>query len=207
MIVIHYTAMASANVALARLCDPAHEVSSHYLITADGVVFHLVDEAQRAWHAGAGAWGACLDINSRSIGIEIANNGRVPFAAAQMDALERLLSGIMQRWAIKPKRVIGHSDMAPMRKSDPGRRFDWHRLARLGLSVWPEIWPEIWPNGAPDPAGFRELAQDFGYHSEVEDVVLLDAFRQRFRPWADGPLDSTDMALIGDLARRFPVDA
>lgn len=203
LIVLHYTAMASADAALTRLCDPAHEVSSHYLIGADGTVFQLVDEAQRAWHAGSGAWGACHDINSRSIGIELANSGREPFSAAQMNALEGVLQGIKQRWNIRPERVIGHSDMAPARKSDPGRRFDWRRLARLGLSVW----PETGKGGEPDPVSFRVLAKGFGYHSDVEDGILLDAFRQRFRPWAQGPLDSTDMALINDLARRFPVDA
>lgn len=203
LIVLHYTAMDSADAALARLCDPAHEVSAHYLIGAEGVTYQMVVEDQRAWHAGAGVWGLCTDINSRSIGIELDNNGCVPFAAAQMDALEELLGGVMARWAIPPERVIAHSDMAPARKSDPGRRFDWRRLAQSGLSVWPNSAPGV----DPDPAVFRQSAACFGYSAITEDDVLLDVFRQRFRPWADGPLDVTDMGLIADLALRFPVDA
>ena len=132
LIVLHYTAMSGAEVALERLCDPAHEVSAHYLIAADGVTYQMVEEDQRAWHAGAGGWGACSDVNSRSIGIELDNDGCAPFAAVQMDALEELLADVMARWAIVPERVIAHSDMAPARKSDPGRKFDWRRLAKQG---------------------------------------------------------------------------
>jgi N-acetylmuramoyl-L-alanine amidase len=138
MVVIHYTAMESCAAALARLCDPAAEVSAHWLIAEDGRVMALVPEEMRAWHAGAGAWGGVGDVNSRSIGIELANDGAQPFGAPQMAALERLLAGIMARWQVRPERVIGHSDMAPERKRDPGPRFDWRALARAGLSVWPE---------------------------------------------------------------------
>ncbi|HHL21754.1 MAG TPA: N-acetylmuramoyl-L-alanine amidase, partial [Aliiroseovarius sp.] len=137
LIVLHFTAMATCDDALARLCAPEHEVSAHYLISNKGDVFQMVEEHRRAWHAGAGAWGGVQDINSRSLGIELDNTGATPFAAAQMDALEQLMRGIMQRWAIPAAGVIGHSDMAPLRKADPGRRFDWRRLALGGLSVWP----------------------------------------------------------------------
>jgi N-acetylmuramoyl-L-alanine amidase len=203
LIVLHYTAMTSAEAALDRLCDPAHEVSAHYLIGADGVTYQMVAEEQRAWHAGAGAWGARSDVNSRSIGIELANDGFASFAAAQMDALEDLLADVMARWSIAPERVIAHSDMAPARKSDPGRKFDWRRLAQTGLSVWPDA-----RNRAdPEYAVFRKYAETFGYPADANDDLLLDVFRQRFRPWAEGSLDATDMGLIGDLARRFPVDA
>lgn len=200
LIVIHYTAMASAAEARARLCDPAHEVSAHWLIAETGAAEALVDEALRAWHAGAGQWGAVTDVNSRSIGIELANSGSQPFAEPQMAALERLLAGIMARWGIPPERVIGHSDMAPQRKSDPGPRFDWRRLARQGLSVWPD------PAPPADPARFVPEARRFGY-PEAPDHLMLRAFRLRFRPWARGPLDGVDAGLAADLARRFPVDA
>jgi N-acetylmuramoyl-L-alanine amidase len=133
--------MATAEAACARLCDPAAEVSAHYLIAGDGALWALVPEDRRAWHAGAGEWGGAGDVNSRSIGIELANRGDHPFAAAQMRALERLLPAIMTRWAIPPQGVIAHSDMAPGRKSDPGPRFDWQRLARAGLAVWPTTTP------------------------------------------------------------------
>jgi N-acetylmuramoyl-L-alanine amidase len=206
LVVIHYTAMTDAGAALARLCDPASEVSAHYLVGADGTVWALVPEDRRAWHAGAGAWGGAGDVNSRSIGIELDNDGTRPFAAAQMRALEGLLAGVLARWRIPPERVIGHSDMAPARKTDPGRRFDWRRLARAGLSVWPDDAVVPPAAGGFDPAAFVAAARRFGYPDHPPGV-LLEAVRLRFRPWAAGVGDARDLALIGDLARRFPVDA
>ncbi|WP_425057256.1 N-acetylmuramoyl-L-alanine amidase [Rhodovulum visakhapatnamense] len=202
MVVLHFTAMADAASALDRLCDAAAEVSAHYLIAADGQVAQLVDEAARAWHAGAGCWGGVEDVNSRSIGIELDNPGDRPFPAPLMAALDALLPGILARWSIRPERVIGHSDMAPDRKWDPGRRFDWLRLARQGLAVWPAPVDDV----APDEAAFREAATAFGYGARWDTGHVLDALRQRFRPWAGGPLAVADMAVITDLARRFPVD-
>lgn len=134
MIVLHYTAMESAAVACARLCDPEAEVSAHYLIDYDGTVLSLVEERKRAWHAGAGAWGAITDVNSRSVGIELQNTGAEPFGEPQMAALEGLLRDVMARWKIGPEGVIGHEDCAPGRKVDPGPRFDWGRLQRQGLA-------------------------------------------------------------------------
>jgi N-acetylmuramoyl-L-alanine amidase len=198
LIVLHYTGMPTCAEARARLCDPAAEVSAHWLVAEDGSAEQLVDEAARAWHAGAGAWGGVGDVNSRSVGIELANPGDRPFPEPQMAALERLLAGVMDRHGIAPERVIAHSDMAPARKRDPGPRFDWRRLAKSGLSVWPK------PGGDGD-APFSLSAQRFGYPDTPPDT-LLAAFRLRFRPWADGPEDATDRALADDLARRFPVD-
>jgi len=203
MVVIHYTAMRSCADALERLCAPQHEVSAHYLISEQGAVFALVPEDLRAWHAGQGRWGAVTDVNSRSIGIELANPGNAPFAAAQMRALEQVLPGIMARHRILPQRVIAHSDMAPARKGDPGRRFDWRRLAVQRLSVWPELRT---PGGPADPDGFGAAAITFGYDPDQPFDAVLSAFRLRFRPWATGPLGTEDMAAMADLARRFPVD-
>jgi N-acetylmuramoyl-L-alanine amidase len=196
LVVLHYTAMATCAEALKRLCDPAAEVSAHHLIDTDGRLLSLVDESARAWHAGAGSWAGLGDVNSRSIGIELANPGDRPFAAPQMAALERLLADILRRHALPPQAVIAHSDMAPGRKGDPGPRFDWRRLALAGLSVWPEKAP---------PGDFAADLSAFGYPDAPADT-LLRAFRLRFRPWASGPLDATDHALAADLARRFPVD-
>lgn len=198
MVVLHHTAMETCTAARDRLCDGAAEVSAHYLVSETGRVWQLVPEARRAWHAGAGQWGAVTDVNSRSIGIELANTGDAPFPAPQMATLEALMRGIMARWRISPERVIAHSDMAPARKSDPGPRFDWRRLALGGLSVWPE----------PGAAGsdFLTHARAFGYPPEAGTGDILTAFRLRFRPWAHGPPDGTDTALAADLARRFPVD-
>ncbi len=197
LIVLHYTAMENAATALDRLCDPQAEVSCHWLVGGDGAVFSLVDEAMRAWHAGAGAWGGCEDVNSASIGIELDNDGVSPFPEAQMAALEGLLDGIMGRWVIGPEGVIGHSDMAPERKQDPGGRFDWRRLARGGRSVWPDC--------PSDGGDFHADLEAFGYPNAPEDEVLA-AFRARFRPGADGPVEARDRAMAADLARRFGVD-
>ncbi|MEM0977709.1 MAG: N-acetylmuramoyl-L-alanine amidase [Pseudomonadota bacterium] len=128
MLVIHYTAMESAEAAIERLCDPAYEVSAHYVIARDGAVTQLVDESMRAWHAGAGAWGGIGDVNSHSIGIELDNDGASPFSALLMDALDALLPQIVDRWGIAAENVIGHEDCAPGRKFDPGPRFDWARV-------------------------------------------------------------------------------
>jgi N-acetylmuramoyl-L-alanine amidase len=210
MVVLHYTAMLTAEAALARLCDPAAEVSAHYLIAEDGRIWALVPETERAWHAGAGAWGGVRDINSRSIGIELANAGPLeafpPFPHPQMRALEALLGGIRDRWGIAPERVIGHSDMAPERKADPGPKFDWRGLARAGHAVWPEAeagggggWPE-----------FQAVAARAGYVAPAGDwAAVLAAFRLRFRPWAAGaPLEPADVALARGLAAAHPcIDA
>ncbi len=199
MIVLHYTAMESAEAALERLCDAEAEVSAHYLICEKGTVFQMVAEDMRAWHAGAGRWGVVDEVNSRSIGVELANRGDHPFSEPQMAALERLMQGIMARWNIPPERVIGHSDMAPGRKIDPGQRFDWQRLARQGLSVWAE------QGRAGD---FWQDAAAFGYPvGDVSDDVLLEAFRLRFRPGFTGPLDAVDSARMAGLAMTWPMDA
>ncbi|WP_372340100.1 N-acetylmuramoyl-L-alanine amidase [Yoonia sp.] len=200
IVVIHYTAMTSAKAAVETLCNHETEVSAHYLIAEDGEVVSLVPEALRAWHAGAGRWGAVTDVNSRSIGIELANTGFAPFAAAQMDALVDLLKGIKARWGMRPERVIGHSDMAPGRKIDPGARFDWRRLALEGLAVWPAQATPV------DPARFLPMMHSFGYTATDDPDLLLAVFRMRFRPWAKGPLDAIDAGIITDLATRFPVD-
>lgn len=198
--VLHFTGMGTAQAALDRMCDPESEVSAHYQINATGAVLRLVPESERAWHAGRGCWAGIDDVNSHSIGIELDNDGDHPFAAAQMAALEPLLAGILQRHGIPPCRVIGHSDMAPDRKCDPGPRFDWRRLARSGLAVW----PRTGSGRRPDPALFRKAVTRFGYDPDLDDDLLLWAVRLRFRAGAGGPLDRTDMALATALAKIDP---
>jgi len=205
LVVLHYTAMTSAEAAIDRLCDPCFEVSAHYVIAEDGTLTQLVEEAKRAWHAGAGAWGDVDDVNSHSIGIELANQGpesdAPEFPKPQMLALETLLSSIMQRWAIPPERVIAHSDMAPGRKIDPGPCFDWQRLAGKGLSIWVKADPLL-----ADWYQFKSAAQEFGYRGE-DDLAwknVLDAFRLRFHPHAIGPLTAQDVGSITELARKYP---
>lgn len=194
--------MSQARAAADWLCNPKAEVSAHYLIASDGEVMSLVPEALRAWHAGAGRWGKVTDVNSHSIGIELDHPGEGPFEAAQIAALIELLKGIVLRWQIRPERIIGHSDLAPGRKIDPGPLFPWQQLAQAGLAVW----PNRNPTSDQPLAAFRTLAQRVGYTADVDDTVLLAAFRLRFRPTATGPLDSHDIALLDDLAQRYPVD-
>ncbi len=199
LIVIHYTAMRAADAACRALCDPSREVSAHYLIARNGAVQRLVPEADRAWHAGAGRWGDITDVNSRSIGIELDNDGYSPFSAPLMDSLTVLLGDVRARWAIPDHGVIGHSDIAPGRKIDPGPRFDWQRLARLGHGVWPSV--------GVAPADFVNNMRLFGYTATTDPTLLLQIFRLRFAPHRIGPLCDADRCEIADLAARFPVDA
>lgn len=190
MVVIHYTAMRSCDEALDRLRDPAAEVSAHYVIKSDGALFGLVAEERRAWHAGASAWGGATDINSRAIGVELDHPGAEagdgpPFTAAQMDTLCRLLKGALARWRIDPRRVLGHSDVAPGRKRDPGPRFDWLRLARLGLAAQPAA---------------RTAGQDAT--AEADAAAAMRSVRSRLISAGFGPWD--DAALLDALRRRAP---
>ena len=193
MLVLHYTGMRTAGAALDRLRDPAAKVSAHYLVDEAGAVFRLVPEERRAWHAGRAFWAGETDVNGRSIGIELANpghrHGYRPFPEAQMAALEALCRDILSRRAVPAGRVLGHSDVAPGRKSDPGELFDWRRLARAGIGFWPEI--------EPPPAGFeagpvaamrRGLAR-LGYavapgggDMDAEATAALLAFQRRWLP-------------------------
>jgi len=177
--------MESAQAALDRLCDPRAEVSAHFLIGGDGTLWQMVRETDRAWHAGAGEWAGQQDINSRSVGIELDNRGDHPFSQPQMAQLEALLRGVLRRWQIPAQGVIGHSCMAPGRKSDPGPRFDWTRLARQELAA----------PGAATPASctdFRAAARAAGFTADVDDDTLLAAVRLRHRPWGAGPLCPAD---------------
>ncbi|WP_255010620.1 N-acetylmuramoyl-L-alanine amidase [Roseovarius sp. M141] len=200
ILLLHFTNMATAEAAVTRLCDPGAGVSCHYVIGENGRLWQLVGEAQRAWHAGQGSWGDVAEVNSRSIGIELASRGTHPFPQPQMRVLEMLTRGIMARWHIPPERVIGHSDVAPDRKDDPGPHFDWRRLALQGLAVWPEA------GASADAAAFRELAGQVGYGAQFSDAEVLTALRLRWRPWACGPLEVADMAVLANIAARFPVD-
>lgn len=195
-VVLHYTAMATAEAAIERLCDPAAEVSAHYVICKSGRITQLVPEGLRAWHAGVGEWHGLTDINSRSIGIELDNDGQGPFAEPLMVSLEGLLPAILAAWDIPPKNVIGHSDMAPGRKTDPGPFFDWARLAGNGLAA---------PTSSTDaPATadhtlFRAAAHAAGYTANASDDDLRTAVRLRHRPSATGPLVPEDFTVLPPL--------
>jgi N-acetylmuramoyl-L-alanine amidase len=141
ILLMHYTGMTSALAAVERLCDPLARVSAHYVVDEAGQIYQLADESARCWHAGISHWRGLPDVNSRSIGIEIANpgheHGYVPFPDAQMRSVIALSQAILARWPIPARNVIGHSDIAPSRKEDPGELFDWARLAVAGIGLWP----------------------------------------------------------------------
>lgn len=203
MIVLHYTAMPDPAAAVARLCDPAHEVSAHWFVGRDGDRLALVPEERRAWHAGAARWGAACDVNSRSVGIELDNDGASPFPDAQVAALTALLREVMGRHpAIRPERVLGHSDVAPSRKVDPGPLFPWRRLARDGLAVWPVGGGEVPPDGRLD----ADLGR-IGYDPDAPVADRLRALRLRFRPGAAGQADARDADIAAALARCWPCAA
>lgn len=192
LVVLHYTEMASASAALDRLCSPEAQVSAHYLIGRDGTLWQLVEDQHRAWHAGEGQWRGRGDVNSRSIGIELDNDGQSPFSAPLMHSLEALLPQVMHRWSIPAAGVIAHSDMAPMRKIDPGPRFDWRRLAHQGLSIW--------PHEPGDPtAPLAQTLTRIGY-PRIDPATRLAAFRLRFRPGAIGPESARDRAMASAIA-------
>lgn len=214
LILLHYTAMGSGAAALARLKDPAAEVSAHYFIAEEGVIRRLVPDAMRAWHAGAGSWRGLRDVNSRSIGIELDHRGHdggsPPFPEVQMQALERLLAWLMARHGLPPEAVLAHSDIAPERKADPGEKFDWRRLWLRGLSIWLD--PSAAVSGVADPVGFQEAARRFGYAVPESGVwcgpslAVLEAFRRRFLPAAVGqPPRAADVAHMQAIAARWPV--
>lgn len=208
LIVLHYTAMDSAEAACRTLCNPETEVSAHYLISGQGDIQQLVAEEMRAWHAGAGRWGKITDVNSHSIGIELDNDGYSPFSELLMVALESLLPQIMRRWSIPAANIIAHSDLAPHRKIDPGPRFDWKRLARQGLAIWPD---EALADAPCDP--WIENAARFGYPvrdipgCDSPETACFQAFRSRFRPWAKGPEDKEDRRIMARLAAQTAASA
>lgn len=215
LVVLHYTGMATPEAALRRLRCAHAAVSAHYLINPDGAAFALVDENARSWHAGVSEWQGDSDVNSRSIGIELAHPGHdaagrcPPFPEAQMAALTRLLRDICQRRGVKPNAVLAHSDVAPGRKIDPGERFDWDRLARLGLAAPTPPRPMAAGRGLspPEEAVFWRALTRIGY-GDWPQPALMDAFRRRWRPQAAGTVavgpSSTDLRMASALAAAAP---
>jgi N-acetylmuramoyl-L-alanine amidase len=233
LVVLHYTGMQDAETALARLTDPAPtagrfpgpwqaaasvspdaplpRVSAHYVVDEEGTIYRLVDEGERAWHAGVSSWRGEGDVNARAIGIEIVNGGHdfgLPdFPSAQIEAVIALLRDILARRKLKPHAVVGHSDIAPERKLDPGEKFPWKRLAQAGVAVW--------PHGAAKASAGGDVITEMQAHMEaigyeVNQTGVLDAptraavtaFQRRFRTRkVDGAADEETRALIAALAR------
>ncbi len=214
MIVLHYTGMATAEAALARLADPAAEVSAHYVVAEDGLISRMVPEARRAWHAGIAYWRGATDINARAIGIEIVNPGHdalyPPFPVLQLAVVCDLCLDILSRHAVPARNIVGHSDIAPERKRDPGEKFDWEGLARNGVGLWPEGVPDLGIGGVVRDAeslrDVRAALAEIGYRVAPEGPLdpalsaVLRAFQRHWRPEA-----ITGQADAGTLARLLAV--
>ncbi|KAF0113495.1 MAG: N-acetylmuramoyl-L-alanine amidase [Rhodospirillaceae bacterium] len=193
MLVLHYTGMADAGSALARLTDPTTKVSAHYVIDEDGTILRMVAEERRAWHAGRSFWRGATDINARSIGIELVNPGHAfgyrPFAEPQMASLVALAWDILDRHGITARNVVGHADVAPERRQDPGEFFDWARLAAAGVGLWPFRDRGRASGPANEPmATIQTWLALFGYaltingHRDTATIAALEAFQRHFRP-------------------------
>ncbi|OJT98460.1 MAG: N-acetylmuramoyl-L-alanine amidase [Rhizobium sp. 63-7] len=221
MIILHYTGMESAERALDWLCRDESQVSSHYFVDEDGRVLQLVPEARRAWHAGKSFWGGATDINSASIGIEIANAGHpggLPdFSQAQIAAVIDLCRDCGQRWAIAPERVLGHSDIAPVRKVDPGEKFPWETLYRHGVGHWVEPGRAMGgrffqrgDHGQPIEA-LQSMLSMYGYGVEITGAFddktegCVNAFQRHFRPERiDGIADFSTIDTLHRLLAALP---
>ncbi|MCL4144342.1 UNVERIFIED_CONTAM: hypothetical protein GTU68_056447 [Idotea baltica] len=181
--------MESAEEACDRLCDPDIEVSAHYVLGKNGELAQLVDEKERAWHAGASYWMGCEDLNSASIGIEIDNNGARPFEDEQYTVLIKLIQDISRRWEIAPTAVLGHQDIAIGRKFDPGPWFDWARLDAAGVSSPPRA--QVYREKTEQ--GFREMAHSAGYdgNADLADLLMNVRMRHGATPYF-GELRETD---------------
>lgn len=199
-LVLHYTGMPSGAAAIERLCDPVAKVSSHYVIEENGAVWQLVDEAHRAFHAGVSHWRGHEALNGRSIGVEIVNPGQEwgyrAFPAVQMQAVATLCTGILGRHAIPAWNVVGHSDIAPDRKQDPGELFDWAALAAQGIGVWPGLGVEAVPDAE---AALRAI----GYPVPSVELAVA-AFQRRWRPGhVDGVADHATRCRMADVLGAF----
>lgn len=216
ILILHYTGMVSDERALKWLCDPESAVSSHYFVFEDGRIAQLVDEHRRAWHAGQSFWAGETDINSRSIGIEVANPGHEfgyrPFPDVQIAATIALCADILGRHPIPPERILAHSDVAPLRKDDPGELFPWATLAKAGIGVTP-VAETI--NGretlrlgerGEGVATWRSALARYGYGidpgNEFDSVTeaVTKAFQRHFRPArVDGVVDPETVAVLAAL--------
>jgi N-acetylmuramoyl-L-alanine amidase len=222
ILLLHYTGMVSADEAVARLCDPASKVSCHYLVHEDGRIVQMVPEARRAWHAGLSVWEDETDINARSIGIEIANPGHEygypDFPDAQIEAVIRLGLDTVARHSIPRNRVLGHSDVAPRRKDDPGEKFPWDRLAAEKLGHWqkPAL---LTTEGSTFQEGddgeeveeIQSLFSIYGYgieitgHFDAQTKAVATAFQRHFRQEkVDGIVDPSTIATIRRLLKALP---
>lgn len=216
-VIVHYTGMDTAATALRRMCDPAAKVSAHYMIDEDGGLRALVAEDRRAWHAGESFWRGETDINSVSIGIELVNRGHAlgyhDFAARQIDAFRELAQDLRKRYAMPPDNILGHADVAPLRKDDPGEKFPWRTLADHGVGVWPEEEGGGKGQGEPDEwaAHLRTIGYACGDGYDLTTRRVLLAFQRHWHP--ENPTGTPDqetarrLRVLARLAQKFGREA
>lgn len=199
-VILHHTSNDTLERALSTLTNPSRGVSSHYLIGRDGRLLQLVDEKERAWHAGASWWGGQTDMNSASIGIELDNNGAEPFPPIQIDTLLALLADIQTRHRIPRANFLAHADVAPGRKADPSSLFPWQQLAAAGFGLWCEPpYPDV-PESFDAALGLTALGYDPG-----RPEAAISAFKLRFSPEDESPeLTATDRAKLYCLLQQLP---
>lgn len=221
-IILHYTGIATGMAALEHLCTEASQVSAHYLVQEDGELFQLVPEERRAWHAGIGVWAGDRDMNTVSIGIEIANHGHSgglpPYLPEQIETVIALCQDISTRWTISPARILAHSDLAPGRKSDPGEHFPWGQLAKAGIGHF--VVPSAAEDGPRLEAGangqeveaLQAMLAQYGYGLDVTGLYdektasTITAFQRHFRPArVDGIADVSTIATLRKLIDALPV--
>ncbi len=202
LIVLHFTNQGSVQQALdtLRSANYGGPVSAHYLIGRDGHIHQLVSDVDRAWHAGPGRWGTITDVNSASIGIEIDNDGHVPFPPAQIAAVISLLSDLTARWNIPRAQIIGHEDMAPSRKDDPGPLFPWATLAAAGFGLWPD---PIATLPSPPPGFDPWMALTAIGYSLDDPPAAVRAFHDHFRGMGGGTLDAEDLCILYNLVGKI----
>lgn len=221
ILLLHYTGMASTEAACAKLCAADGGVSCHYVVLEDGRILQLVPEERRAWHAGRSSWEDETDVNSRSIGVEIANpghdHGYPDFPQEQIAAVIELARDICARRSIQPERVLAHSDVAPLRKIDPGEKFPWGRLAAAGVGHWVTPTPienttALGPGDEGEPVEqLQTLLSLYGYGLEIDGfygetmLAVVRAFQRHFRPArVDGIADYSTSRTLRNLLRRLP---
>lgn len=174
-VILHHTGSATTDRGLKVLTDPATAVSAHYLVAPGGAIYQLVDERARAWHAGASRWGTSTDINSSSIGVELVNDGESPYPEAQIAALLALLGDLRQRYQLPAASFLGHADVAPRRKADPGRNFPWRTLAAQGFGLWCD--PPL--PAPPSPFDTFEALRSLGY-DVADPEAAVRAFKLHY---------------------------
>ena len=219
ILLLHYTGMESADAALERMCDAEAKVSAHYMIDEDGTVTRMVDESMRAWHAGVSSWRGASEVNGRSVGIELVNPGHEfgyrKFTETQIAQLVPLCADVVLRHGIPTRNVLGHSDVTPEGKQDPGELFDWAALARAGIGLWPKtgFQPrrtgpvlDVGDQGA-EVAALQGALKSYGYGIEDDGAygertrLVVTAFQRHFRPlMVTGTADPETCSLIDHVA-------